>query len=429
MTYSSQKSFSSQQYRANIIRARPLINVILLISAWVIARALFALANMSESNADAELLTPNLTISGVIRANTQNMNPQDHERLANIAFFDRPNDATLPKWINPILDGAPLVNNVQKLSSEAISKDFHPLLFRIGVEEDSSAPVRTHPSLLPANWDLPTAASTQSASGVPIYDDPLSDDPIILDNHIKQNSASRLRAYGYIFARNGAGSVNALGARYGGSQVAFQTAYRINPDRQSVWDVTLRAQSALSSSGPSERELAVGARIKPHSKFPITAIAERRFRNNSRDGFAFYAAGGQSAIALAAGFTLDIYGQAGISIAGPDTLFFDGSAHVLRPIYSSGNVTISAGAGAWTGGQRQIGNANQGVNFDNVQIDNGALDNGLLDSGQRLDIGPSISINIASGQNNYRISGDWREQIAGNAAPASGAAITLSADF
>lgn len=210
---------------------------------------------------------------------------------------------------------------------------------------------------------------------------------------------SKWSAYGYIFGRSGSGSANALGARYGGSQAALQAAYRINSGEKIGWDAVVRVQTALNSD---DKELAAGVRVKPLRTVPISVIAEHRFRPSSADGFAFYAAGGKSAIELPIDFKLNIYGQAGLSTAGDDTLFFDAQAVAERPIHTSGNVTVSAGAGAWGGGQSDA---------------------------QRLDVGPSVSFTLSSGNQNYRLSGDWRERVSGNAAPDSGVAITLSTDF
>lgn len=401
----------------DIARARPLINILLLVGAWVIARIIFTLlntpldaplntpfntqANYAGTN-DAEIkwLAPDLAIGAVNpndirgpRSDNFDQVDNDDSKIINRAFLsNEAHHVMAPKLIEYLpLNGQSQHNQHREHRSlgAAILKDAHP------------------PKLAQSEMKR-----INPIGGATIGEEELNNDRSDPSNNQARKLASRLSGYAYVFARDGSGSSNALGARYGGSQAAVQAAYRINPSHTSIWDVTLRAQSALNS-GLNEQEVAIGARIKPNRKFPIAAIAERRFRS-SADGFAFYVAGGKSAIPLPANFSLEIYGQAGISTAGSDALFFDGSANVLRPVYSKGAVTISAGAGAWTGGQRQANRNDQVAGFDNAQ---------------RLDVGPSVSISIASGGQNYRISGDWRQQIAGNAAPNSGAAITLSTDF
>ncbi|HET6535129.1 MAG TPA: hypothetical protein VFG41_03010, partial [Sphingomicrobium sp.] len=44
----------------------------------------------------------------------------------------------------------------------------------------------------------------------------------------------------------------------------------------------------------------------------------------------------------------------------------------------------------------------------------------------RVDAGPRISMRV---RKNIRVDFDWRQRLAGNAAPGSGPAITLAADF
>ncbi|MBS1239358.1 MAG: hypothetical protein H6R45_64, partial [Proteobacteria bacterium] len=47
----------------------------------------------------------------------------------------------------------------------------------------------------------------------------------------------------------------------------------------------------------------------------------------------------------------------------------------------------------------------------------------------RLDIGPSASLQLKLGEANSRVSMDWRFRVAGEARPASGPALTISAGF
>ncbi len=58
---------------------------------------------------------------------------------------------------------------------------------------------------------------------------------------------------------------------------------------------------------------------------------------------------------------------------------------------------------------------------------------GLCGGGQSgvfsIDVGPTVRTDIAIARTNLRLSADWRIRIAGDAAPASGPAMTLSTSF
>jgi len=78
-------------------------------------------------------------------------------------------------------------------------------------------------------------------------------------------------------------------------------------------------------------------------------------------------------------------------------LFVDGAARLSRRIGA-----VEVGGGAW-------GAAQPGAS--------------------RLDAGPSLSWRLPVRDANLRLQADWRFRIAGDAAPRSGPALTLAADF
>lgn len=393
--------FSAPQNIApdSITRAKPLIYLTMLLSVWVVARIIFTLATTQASDADIKLLTPKLAdAQPLLTKAAQPINSQsaleklvldsdEKTIISNFAlaakFLESPSGIKFsPRELS---NGSSFIS----AASNGLPKNYSPLLFLNALEESSNSLVRPN-SYVSNSWDLPAGNGKKLTSLDRGHEN---------DGSINSSLASRLSAYAYIFARSGDGDANALGGRYGGSQAAVQVAYRLNPNHKSVIDATLRAQSALRGS---DREIAAGLRLKPSKKFPIALIAERRFRPSNSDGFAIYVAGGKSDVKLPANFKLNTFGQAGLSTAARDTLFFDGQAIAEKSLHKSKKFEILAGAGAWAGGQR---------------------------GAQRFDIGPSVSVKLSSGQKNYRISGDWRERIGGNASPNSGAAITLSTDF
>jgi len=83
-------------------------------------------------------------------------------------------------------------------------------------------------------------------------------------------------------------------------------------------------------------------------------------------------------------------------------VFFDAQARASREIALLGNKPLKFGGGVWAGGQEGV---------------------------TRLDIGPTIGTVIQVGEASMRVDADWRFRIAGDAAPASGPALTLSTSF
>ena len=54
---------------------------------------------------------------------------------------------------------------------------------------------------------------------------------------------------------------------------------------------------------------------------------------------------------------------------------------------------------------------------------------GIQRDASRLDVGPTLRLDLTVGEVPARVSVDWRERVAGDAAPESGVAATLSTRF
>lgn len=112
-------------------------------------------------------------------------------------------------------------------------------------------------------------------------------------------------------------------------------------------------------------------------------------------------------LTLPLGAQLEAYGQAGW-VGGPQpTAFADGQASLTREIDPVGVLTdnalrLSLGAGVWGGAQEDA---------------------------QRVDLGPTVRLDLRIGSVPARLSVDWRQQVAGDASPGSGVAATLSTGF
>ncbi len=184
----------------------------------------------------------------------------------------------------------------------------------------------------------------------------------------------------------------ASGGTLGGSQAGARLTWRFNE----AWAASLRSSSSVG--GVRGAEVAAGIRWQPLRSIPIAFTAERREglgRFGGRSAFALFAEGGVYNRALFNKLYLDGYLQGGVVGFRNRDLFVDGGATLTRPIWRN----ISSGIGVW-----------------------GAAQPGLY----RLDVGPRISMQVRRG---IKVHADYRQRLIGNAAPPSGPAITLAADF
>lgn len=209
---------------------------------------------------------------------------------------------------------------------------------------------------------------------------------------------------GWLLARQGsAAPLLAAQPSYGRSQAGAVLRYQLAPASTHRPQAHLRASTALA--GPRERELAAGLSARPLPGVPLRAVVEARV-SDSRGGTylrpAAYAVTELPPQALPLGAWGEAYLQAGYVGGEGASPFVDGQARIERAIERLGDAEFSAGAGAWGGAQK------------------GAA---------RLDIGPTASVGFPLGEGRGRIAADYRVRVAGDAAPASGAALTLSAGF
>ncbi|MEO7815168.1 MAG: hypothetical protein ABIR87_06960 [Sphingomicrobium sp.] len=184
----------------------------------------------------------------------------------------------------------------------------------------------------------------------------------------------------------------ATGGTLGASQAGARLTWRFNE----ALAATLRSSS--SAGGVRGAEVAVGIRYQPFRSIPVAFTAERRHglgRFGGRSAFALFAEGGIYHRALFNKIYLDGYVQGGVVGMRRRDLFVDGGATLTRPVWRN----ISAGIGMW-----------------------GAAQPGLY----RFDAGPRVSMDVGRG---IKVHADYRQRLLGNAAPPSGPALTLAADF
>ncbi|MEO1729849.1 MAG: hypothetical protein AAFR64_03840 [Pseudomonadota bacterium] len=215
----------------------------------------------------------------------------------------------------------------------------------------------------------------------------------------------------WVFWRQGPAVVPTSQGRlptYGANQAGANLQYRLAPASGHDPRLYVRAYRALIDE--PESELSVGASARPFGKVPVRMAAEVRatenaFGNDIRP--AAFAITEIPPIALPVGLSAEVYAGAGYVGGDADTPFIDGLASVTREFASfdlkrKDDVRFSLGAGVWGGAQRDA---------------------------ERIDIGPTMRLDLSLGPIPARVSVDYRERVGGDAAPDSGLAATLSTQF
>jgi len=202
----------------------------------------------------------------------------------------------------------------------------------------------------------------------------------------------QLSSWAMLRQRPGQASLGTNGM-LGGSQAGMRLSYRFDPR----FAVGLRTSVPLGTATRGG-EAALGLRYQPFAAIPVSLTAERRQafgKGGGRSAFALFAEGGLYHRPVFNKIYLDGYVQGGVVGARRRDLFIDGGATLTRPIWRN----FSAGIGVW-----------------------GAAQTGLY----RLDIGPRLTMDVRRG---IKVHADYRKRLVGNAAPQSGPALTLAADF
>lgn len=191
---------------------------------------------------------------------------------------------------------------------------------------------------------------------------------------------------------------------YGASQAGAVLRYRISSQDRRRPTAYLRTTAALN--GFQEQEVAVGFGARLFSRLPVVAAAEMRAMSRA-DGTvirpALLAWTELRPLTLPLGARSEIYAQAGYVGGRFDTPFADAQLRVDRSLADFGRAELRAGGGAWAGAQK---------------------------GASRVDVGPAAILGMPIGQSaSARVAVDWRFRVTGNAQPASGPALTLSAGF
>lgn len=215
----------------------------------------------------------------------------------------------------------------------------------------------------------------------------------------------------YLYYRPGSGSLSTTQGRapvYGASQLAANLQYRFAPQSSHDPRGYLRAYHALVRAG--ETELAAGLSARPVGALPLRLAGEMRATRTPRGTDyrpAGYAVTELQPQRLPFRFSLEGYGAAGYVGGDAATYFAEGQTALTREVVSFRGLNdqpmrLSVGGAAWGGAQRDA---------------------------KRVDVGPTMRLDLSVGEVPARISVDWRERVAGDAVPDSGIAATVSTRF
>lgn len=208
---------------------------------------------------------------------------------------------------------------------------------------------------------------------------------------------SRWSGSAWAFVR-GAGEAGGVATpQLGGSQIGARIAYRLD----AAGRIAAVARAA-AATGVRQQEAAVGIEWQP-TRLPVRLVAEQRIGiAGIRGGPAIGLVGGVSALPLAAGLRVDGYAQSGVIARDRADGYVDSAVTVARTVAASGEARLELGLGAWGAAQRQAA---------------------------RLDLGPSAVVVLPVARRAVRLGLQWRERIAGNARPGSGAVLSAGLDF
>ncbi len=244
----------------------------------------------------------------------------------------------------------------------------------------------------------------RSAAGAAVETGPVvmpSSSTAILSVQPAPARADRWTLSGWVFVRPMSAPTTLGQGLLGGSQAGARAAWRLDRDGRAE----IYARVVSSGRLGDGVEGAAGVSVQPLRALPVRLSVERRQQltgSGGRSAFAVLASGGVYEVALPLRFQLDGYAAAGVVGVQRRDLFAEGSTTVRRRLVDVGSVEVDAGAGAWAAVQPDL---------------------------ERVDVGPSVSVRWRIGEVQPRLSVDWRQRAVGDAAPQSGVAVTLAADF
>lgn len=207
-----------------------------------------------------------------------------------------------------------------------------------------------------------------------------------------------------LFRAGAAGSLAARpeSGRYGGSQAGTVLRYRLASGEHRP---TIYARTSAALASETERELALGAAVRPLASVPVRAQLELRavqVGGRLRLRPAAFAVSELRPLELPGQVRAQAYLQAGYVAGDFATPFVGGDVRIDRRVADLGEARVRVGAGAWGGAQKDAA---------------------------ALDVGPGATLETRLGGVPATLALDYRLRVAGAAEPRSGFALTLTTGF
>jgi hypothetical protein len=238
---------------------------------------------------------------------------------------------------------------------------------------------------------------------VPEATAPFADSGIVGQAVQAGNTGRRAQFYAYSFWRQD-GPANFLNypSQFGASQSGFvgEIPFRAFGKRSDGLALILRGNVVRTDR--LQNEIGAGIRWKPSPGVPVHVAIEGRQRVNGSNRILAYAVIAPKPIKLSKKLSARAYAQLGISSGQNTVRFLDANANIELPIWQSAKASVMLGP------------------LVSANIQTGS---------HRIEGGPSVSADMAIGRTRFRLSADWRMQIDGDVARASGPAITASMSF
>ncbi|WP_298197600.1 hypothetical protein [Novosphingobium sp.] len=212
---------------------------------------------------------------------------------------------------------------------------------------------------------------------------------------------SRLGGDAWVLVRAVAGVPTGTVPTYGGSQAGAVLRHRLGP--APGLQAYLRGSAALNARS---RDVALGLDWRPRNGLRLDLLGEVRVVETGRSMVVRPAVGlvGQTGPhRLPGGFAASAYAQVGWVGGKGAVTHGDGQVLIDRAVSPNAATELRLGLAAWSAGQTGAG---------------------------RMDVGPTVSLSVPLGPAiRARLQADWRQRVAGNAAPGSGPALVLATSF
>ena len=366
--------------KATAFRGQPLLVLTTLLIAWVAARASLWQSPFAVPEAAAGIVR---TVRSAIRAAGRQPEALPREFLPGIELGDR--------------SRSPATTSTVRTNAIALRDVALPLAFEGIGPTESIAPLSPNMAISQLRMKAPVA--TRSGPATPLA----APMPVALQRRADKPAPRWSADAWLLFRQDTANSAVASRPSYGRSQAGAVIRYSLaaaSPLRPQVY---LRASAALA--GARDREVAAGISARPVPGLPVRLAVEARLgeaSDRTRVRPAAFVVTELPTLRLPLGIRAEVYGQAGYVGGDFATAFADGQARLDRRIFRRGDAELRVGAGVWGGAQ---------------------------EGASRIDTGPTAAFSFRLAGVSGRVAADYRFRVAGDAAPASGPALTLSAGF